>query len=170
MEIQGLKDDAANMIVDAVNFANLAAIHATDCGVNLSASLYLNIRDAMFHFRALCDCSEDDTNNILKQYFNLKEHLLRGEKDAIICQVQSIHTALYAIMQLKSFHDIFNADEIRQFQRLSHELKDIVLRLRMDGSQLSQKTAFSPLEAWSEVYTYTLKIIQLCRSKNISLF
>lgn len=170
MEICELKKNAAEMIVEAVTFAHMAGLNASDCGINLSASLYLNVRDAMFHFKALCDCADDDMDNILKHYFNLKEHLLRGEKDAVIFQVQSVCDALYEVMQQKWFNDTFRNEEIKQLQFLMHKLKDVVLKLRIEGAKLSNESNFSVKDAWNEVKNYTIKIVQICRDRNVPLF
>lgn len=170
MEIRELRENAAKMIVEAVNFASIAGLNASDCGINLSASLYLNVRDAMFHFKALCDCDDDDMDNILKHYFNLKEHLLRGEKDAVIFQVQAVCDAVYELMQQKGFDDTFRNEEIKQLQSLVHSLKDVVLRLRIEGAELPNESTFSVLDAWNEVKTYTIKVVQICRARNVPLF
>jgi len=169
MEIREIKEDAAELIVEAVNFASIAGLTASDCGINLSASLYLNVRDAMFHFKALCDCA-DDVDNVLKHYFNLKEHLLRGEKDAVIFQVQAVCDAVYDIMQQKSFNDMFRNEEIKQLQCLTHNLKDVVLKLRIEGAKLPNESTFSVLDAWNEVKVYTMKVVQICRERNVPLF
>ncbi len=168
MEEQELKENAAKMIVEAVDFASMAGLTASDCGISLSTSLYLNIRDAMFHFKALCDSTDPD--NRLRHYFNLKEHLLRGEKDAIICQVHSLCDAIHEIMQQKDFHKIFKQEETKQLQVLVHDMKDVVLRLRIEGADLHSDVSFSVLEAWQAVKVYTDQVVRLCRSKNILLF
>lgn len=170
MEICELRENAAKMIVEAVDFASIAGLNATDCGINLSASLYLNVRDAMFHFKALCDCTDEDTDNILRHYFNLKEHLLRGEKDAVIFQVQAVCDAVYEIMQQKGFNETFQTEEIKQLQILVHSLKDVVLKLRIEGAILPSELTFSVLDAWNEVKNYTMKVVQICREKNVPLF
>lgn len=164
------KENAAKMIIEAVDFASIAGLRATDCGINLSASLYLNVRDAMFHFKALCDCAEDDVENILKHYFNLKEHLLRGEKDAVICQVQEVCDALHNVMQQKKFNETFRPEEIKQLQELMHSLKAVILKLRIEGANLPNESTFSVVDAWNEVYAYTVKVVQICRERNVALF
>lgn len=170
MEIHELREDAAKMIIEAVDFASIAGLNATDCGINLSASLYLNVRDAMFHFKALCDCADSDMDNILRHYFNLKEHLLRGEKDAVIFQVQAVCDAVYEIMQQKGFNETFQSEEIKQLQALMHSLKDVVLKLRIEGAKLPNESTFSVSDAWNEVRTYTMKVVQICRERNVPLF
>lgn len=169
-QLYEIKLTASNMIIEAVNFASIAGLNATDCGVNLSASLYLNVRDAMFHFKALCDCNEEDNDNILKHYFNLKEHLLRGEKDAIIFQVQAVCDAVYDIMQQKGFDEIFHIEEVKRLQKLMHNLKNVVLKLRIEGAKLPNESEFSVFDAWNEVTNYTMQVVQICRGRNISLF
>ena len=169
MEICELREDAANLIVEAVNFASIAGLNAADCGISLSASLYLNVRDAMFHFKALCDCNED-MDNVMRHYFNLKEHLLRGEKDAVICQARAVCEAVYEILQQKDFDAVFQNEEIKQLQLLLHGLKDVVLKLRSEGSALPNESEFSVFDAWNEVKEYTMKVVQICRGRNVALF
>ena len=170
MEIQGLKKNAAELIVEAADFACLAGLNASDCGINLSASLFLNIRDAMFHFKALCDCKETDTNNILRHYYNLREHLTRGEKDAVIFQVQAVCDAIFEIMQNSQFMSKIGAEERKQLQTLIHSMKDVTLKIRIDGANLSNESALSIKEAWDEVTAYTRKAAQICRENSIPLF
>ena len=55
-----IKELAAQQIIEAVQFADFAGVNAADFGVALSGSLFRNIRDAMFHFRALCDNLENE--------------------------------------------------------------------------------------------------------------
>lgn len=169
MDVCELKENAAKMIVEAVNFTSIAGLTASDCGINLSASLYLNVRDAMFHFKALCDCA-DDVDNSLRHYFNLKEHLIRGQKDAVIFHVQAVCDAVYEIMQQKGFNEIFRKEEVKQLQVLTHKLKDVVLKLRIEGAKLPNEAEFSILDAWNEVKTYTIEVVQICRDKNVPLF
>lgn len=95
------KDSTSQMIIEAVNFASMASLNAADCGVHLSASLYLNIRDAMFHFKALYESDED--SEMSRHYYNLKEHIVRGEKDAIINYVQQLCDAIHNLMQKNDF-------------------------------------------------------------------
>lgn len=168
MEEQELKAIAAKMIVDAVDFASMAGLTASDCGISLSTSLYLNVRDAMFHFKALCDST--DCGNRLRHYYNLKEHLMRGEKDAVICQVHSVCDAIHEIMQQEDFHKTFKKEEIKQLQSLGHDMKDVVLRLRIEGADLPDESAVSLVDEWQKVKVYTEQAVRLCRSKNISLF
>lgn len=170
MEIKKLKEDAADMIVDAVKFAAIAGVNASDCGVELSTSLYLNIRDAMFHYKALCDYFDEDSDSALKHYFCLREHLLRGEKDAVITQAHAIVNALLEIMQQRDFDDEFDSDELRLLQQLDHKVKNVILMVRTSGANLSDGKGFSIGDAWTELVNYTISIVQICRNKNISLF
>ena len=163
-----LKESAAKRIIESVNFATVASLNAADCGTNLSFSLYLNIRDAMFHFKALCESTDDE--NRLKHYYNLKEHLLRGEKDAIIFQVQVICDAIHDIMQQKGFEEMFEEKEVKELQVLIHSLKEVVLKLRIEGAKLPDEPTFSNLDAWNMVTRYTKSVVGICREKNISLF
>lgn len=171
METQKIMEESAELIINAVKFATVAGVNATDCGIRLSASLYLNIRDAMFHYKALCDYAQSkDEKNMLKHYFNLKEHLIRGEKDAIIIQAQTTSEAIFDVMQQKDFDELFSSEDIRKLQSYNHKIKDVILRVRIAGSDLTEKEKFSVDEIWAEVASYTVKVARICEEKNISLF
>jgi PAS domain-containing protein len=171
MEIAEMKKEAADMIVGAANFASIAGLNASDCGIGLSASLYLNIRDAMFHFKALCDYADDnDKENVMRHYFNLKEHLLRGEKDAVISQGQAVCDAVDHAIQQNCFDTTLRMEDLKELQNLTHKLKDIILNLRMDGSRLSNETMLYVSNAWHDVTEYTRQMVQICRKRNITFF
>lgn len=171
MEVQKIKEEAANMIIEAAKFATVVGISAADCGVSLSASLYLNIRDAMFHYKALCDYVQNaDDINALKHYFNLIEHLIRGEKDAIIMQAQVVSDCIYDIMQQKDFDELFSHEDVKNLQSYIHKLKEVILKIRIAGSDLTREKTLLVDEAWTEVVSYTKGVAKICEGKNISLF
>lgn len=164
-----MKKEAADLIIDAVRFAAIAGVNASECGVTFSTSLHLNIRDAMFHYKAMCDSVEKDEKNFLRHYFNLKEHLIRGEKDVIISQAQTVSEAVFNIMQRKEFSNSFDLNAMKELQFCEHQIRDIILRIRIDGSNLISDQ-FSIDELWSEVVSYTEKITKICEEKGILLF
>lgn len=171
METDKMKEETAQLIVEAVKFAVIAGINATDCGTELSASLYLNIRDAMFHYKALCDyLQKEDYDGALKHYFNLKEHLARGKKDAVIMQAQAVSKAIFDIMQRKDFDESFGAEDVRKLQLYNHKIKDVILRTRISGSNLADENGYSVDDAWTEIVSYTMKVAKICEEKNVSLF
>lgn len=171
MTIQSLKDETAIMIIDAVKFAVLVGVNATDCGIHLSTSLYLNIRDAMFHYKALCDCGSDEKLELAKrQYYNLKEHIIRGEKDAVISHAHAVNDAVFDIMQLPDFYKKFDIQDIKQLQAYTHGVKNIILKVRLAGTDLNKDSSSLIQETWEEMVEYTLKIAQLCQSKDIHMF
>ena len=171
MTIQTLKDETAIMIIEAVKFAVLIGVNATDCGIYLSASLHLNIRDAMFHFKALCDCGSDENLELAKRhYYNLKEHIIRGEKDAIISHAHAVNDAVFDIMQLPDFYKKFDAQDIKQLQAYTHGVKNIILQVRLLGTDLSKDGSSFIQETWEEMAEYTLKLARLCQSKDIHMF
>lgn len=171
MDIQRMREETAQLIVEAVKFAVVSGVNASDCGISLSASLYLNIRDAMFHYKALCDYLQSgDNDNALKQYFSLKEHLIRGKKDAVIMQAQAVSEAVFDIMQQRDFDELFGMEDVRKLQLYYHKVKDIILRTRLSGSNLTDENNFSVDDIWAETASYTVKVAEICESKNVSLF
>lgn len=171
MDIQNIKEETAQLIVEAVKFAMVAGVNAADCGIRLSASLYLNIRDAMFHYKALCDyLQKEDNDGALKHYFNLKEHLIRGKKDAIIIQAQTVSESILDIMQQRDFDELFSMEDIRKLQLYNHKIKDVILRTRVAGSDLTDENIYSVDDAWTEIASYTVKVAKICEEKNVSLF
>lgn len=171
MDLQEIKRTSAEMIVEAVNFATVAGVNAVEFGIELSSSLYLNIRDAMFHFKALCDYLEkNDREQAEKHYHNLKEHLLRGEKDAIIFQARAVCDAVSEIMQQKNFKNTFNFEDVRMLQSYVHSLKNIILKIRLEGAELSDNSKASLEDIWAEVVNYTEKVSRICKEKNETLF
>lgn len=170
MELKRMKEEAADLIVEAVKFATVAGVNASDCGIALTASLFLNIRDAMFHYKALCDSAETDEENCIKQYYNLKEHLLRGKKDAVILQAHTVCDAVRSMMQQKNYQEKFSPEELKQVKKLVHAVKDVILRIRIAGTELSEDTTFSIEEVWEEVVSCTIEITELCKAKDVPLF
>mgnify|MGYP001025874631 FL=1 len=170
MEIQNKMEEAADLIVEAVKFAAVAGVNASEFGIRLSESLYLNIRDAMFHYKALCDQVRDGKEeDAWRHYFNLKEHLIRGEKDAIIVQAQAVSEAVFSIMEQAAFDDLFDSDDRKELQSRSHQVKDIILRVRIAGSDLPEEE-FSVSELRTEVVSCTVKAAKICEEKNLSLW
>lgn len=171
MNFEDMINETADLIVEAVKFSTIIGVNSADCGTSLSASLFLNIRDAMFHFKALCEYSEKkDKYGALKHYYNLKEHLLRGEKDAAIVQAHAVSAAIFEVMQQKDFEDIFSIEDIRKMQSYNHRIKEVILKLRLEGSDLVKNNDFSIEDAWGEIAFYTENVEKICKEKNISLF
>lgn len=169
MDINEAKKETADSIIEAVKFSVILGILAQDLGIELSASLYLNVRDAMFHYRMLCNYAEkQDNENMLKHYYNLKEHIIRGEKDAIILLSGNVLDALSEISRQNVF-DEFTSSEVKKLQSNSHNIKDIVLRIRTDGIRPDSAKGF-PLDIFSELTVYIKNIVKICEGKNIPLF
>ena len=165
-----MKTEAARMIVEAVQFAVSAAVNAADCGVELAMSLYLNIRDAMFHYKALCDSLlKGNEDNAMKNYVSLKEHLLRGKKDAVLAHTYIVCKAIGRIMEQKNFNNIFCAEEARRLRSCNNNLKGLVLNVRLAGREPGDEQ-FSIERTWEKVTACTIEAVTLCRNRNISLF
>lgn len=171
MELQRIKEESAELIIFAVKFTASAAMYASDCHLDLSKSLYLNIRDAMFHYKAMCDYIQKmDEDNALRHYFNLKEHLIRGEKDAITLQAMCVEESLFKLLQTEDFNQLFNPEEIKKLQFYYHKIKDVILRVRLGSSNLTSVNFIWVEEMWSELKEYTKSVGSICGEKNIYLF
>lgn len=168
--INEMKQIAADKIVEAVQFANVLGVAASDSGVKFSGSLLLNIRDAMFHFRTMCDYCENDEEKSRKHYYSLMEHLVRGEKDAVILYGKTVVDAVMDIMQKQAFSDVFSQEDIRRLRHYIHAIKGVFLKLRKSGMHLLGKSGQTIEDAWAEIVEYTEKILEICRKVNVSLF
>ena len=142
---------------------------ARDIGVECSASLQRNIRDAMFHYRKLCIYADQANDEyVLKHYYNLKEHIIRGEKDAIILQAGNVLDALYELQQRKYFLE-FTPWEVKELQLHSHKIREVILDIRTDGIDPDSQQGF-PLSTFSELKKYIRCIMEICENRNIPLF
>jgi len=163
------KSIAANDIIEAVKFAVVSGMYAHDLGIETSASLHLNIRDAMFHYKSLCDYIKDkDEENVCKHYYSLKEHIIRGEKDAIILHAINVLDALSEIEQQKCFEE-FTPSEVKQLRMYNHKIRNVILEIRKGGINPDNRGGF-PLNKFSELKDYIKEIIKICETENIPLF
>lgn len=165
-----VKQAAADKIVEAVQFAGVLGVTASDNGLKFSGSLLLNIRDAMFHFKAMCDFLECDEEHAKRHYYSLLEHLMRGEKDAVISYGKIVVDAVFELMQTEEFHELFGKEEIQLLRQYTHGIKNTFLDLRRSGMHVPEKKGKSVEEAWTDTTLYTKKILEICRRKSVSLF
>lgn len=170
-----LLSEAAEAIVSAAKFSAVVSMLANDIGINISASLQLNIRDAMFHFVAMSDTQEDDsTLEFEKNYFNLKEHLSRGKKDAVILFAQDVCNAVMDDADTSMYENVSD-EECKQLQHYCHNIKNVILEIRLGGRDLSGKIdqtehKVSVDDAWKNVFFYTSSISKILQRYNIKLF
>lgn len=158
------------MIINAVAFDVALARLSVSVGVEISASLRLNVRDAMFHYRTMCRYAEqNDTVNSLRQYYNLKEHILRGEKDAVILIAGNVLDALSDLKQQEYFNE-FSLEEVKIIRQYSHKIKNIRLVIRMDGINPDGPCGISLDKLSRELSEYVFRIKDMCDAKNIDLF
>lgn len=164
-----IKELAAQQIIEAVQFADFAGVNAADFGVALSGSLFRNIRDAMFHFRALCDNLENE-DQCMRHFYSLQEHLSRGEKDAVITFGRSVTDAVFDLMQSEDFTDRFSSDDIFALQHSVHLIKNTFMDVRKGGMHLKDGQSMSVQSAWNVIAGQTEKIVDLCKKRRIALF
>lgn len=158
------------MIINAVEFDVALALLSVAVGVEISASLRLNVRDAMFHYRTMCRYAEkNDTDNAFRQYYNLKEHILRGEKDAVIMITGNVLDALSDLKQQEYFNE-FSPKEAKIIRQYSHKIKNIRLNIRMDGIDPDSQCGISLDKLSQELSEYISRIKDMCDAKNIDLF
>ena len=167
---ENIVETAAQQIIDAVVFANFAGVNAADFGVTLSAYLFRNIRDAMFHFRALYDNLGVDDDQVIRHYYSLLEHLSRGEKDAVISFGNTVTDAVFNLMQMEDFTEKFSEEDIAGFQECIHIIKNTFMDLRVDGMHPKEKEGLSVQEAWDVIAGQTERIVAVCRQRGVNLF
>lgn len=171
MDVKQMRQSAAESIVEASKFAAMVGVSAVDLGIDISASFYLNIRDAMFHFKALCDYIEaGDEEKAGQNYHNLMEHINRGEKDAVIRLIQQAVSAVTSIIQMNSLDLEYTEKDIAMLQRYMHLLKGSLLRIRSSGIGASDGREFSVKEEWTEVVQHILAIDKICKGHGMKLF
>ena len=167
---ENMKKTAASQIVEAVQFANFAGVHAADFGVSLSASLFRNIRDAMFHFNAMCDYFDTDEDQAIRHYYSLLEHLSRAEKDAVITFGKSVADAVFDLLRMDAADEVFSKEDIATLQRSVHQIKNTFMDMRAGGMHQKKKEDTLVKEAWNHIAEQTEKIANLCRQRSVDLF
>ena len=171
MTCEEMKSQAAQKIVEAAKFAAMVSLNAKDLKIDISASLFYNIRDAIFHFKAMCDYIENgDHDGTVRNYNNLMEHILRGEKDSIILQTQNIINQVTLLMQSQEFNCDYKKEDIKKVQYYVHLLKKVILDIRLEGIGLSGKMGFLVVQEWNKVNRYTVAINDICKSYGKSIF
>lgn len=171
MDTKQMCHSAAESIVEASKFAAMMGVSAVDLGIVISASFYLNIRDAMFHFKALCDdIKVGNEEKAIKNYHNLMEHINRGEKDAVIRLMQQVISAVTSIIQLNGLDSENMREDIAMLQHYMHLLKGNLLRIRSSGISAVGQKEFSIEEEWTEVVRYILAIDKICKRHGMALF
>ena len=129
-----------------------------------------NIRDAMFHFNAMCDCFDTDRDQAARHYYSLMEHLSRGEKDAVITFGKSVADAVFDLLRMDAADEVFSKEDIAVLQHRVHQIKNTFMDMRTDGMHLKEKKGIPVKEAWDHIAEQTEKIAGLCRQRSVDLF
>lgn len=171
MDGKEMRKSAAEAIIEASKFAAIMSVNATDLGIEISASFFLNLRDAMFHFKALCDYEDTENNEkAIQNYNNLMEHINRGEKDAVIRLIQQAIAAVTSIIQLNGLTSIYAAGDIKRMQRYMHLLKENLLHIRTSGIRVSEMAEVTVKDEWVEAVRRILAIDKICKEHGMALF
>lgn len=171
MDVKEMRRIAAEAIVEASEYAAMMSVSAVDLGIEISASFFLNIRDAMFHFKALCDYAEaGNDEKAVKNYNNLMEHINRGEKDAVIRLIQQAVAAVTSIIQLNAFDSSDWEGDAAQLQQYMHLLKGKLLCIRSSGIGIARGEEVSIRDEWTETVRYILTIDKICKEHGMTLF
>lgn len=171
MTYEEMKHQAAEKIVEAAKFSALCGLNAKDFKIEVSASLYFNVRDAIFHYKAMCDyMQKEDNEGAIRNYNNLMEHILRGEKDAIILQAQNISNKVTLLMQSQNFNYDYKKDDVKKIQYYFHLLKKVILDIRLEGIGLSGRMDSLIVQELKKVSEYTIAIDKICKEYGDLLF
>lgn len=162
-----LVKEAANWIKTAIEFSAMMGLNAIDFNSELSASLYLNIRDAMFHFKAMYEAEDEEC--IYRNYCNLKEHIIRGEKDAIISYAQEVIERIMDIVDSMDYLRFSESDK-KALQKLLHEIKNTILLIRLSGIDEYNKLSKSLTDVWRELANNTVKIKEIFNNQGLTFF
>jgi hypothetical protein len=104
------------------------------------ASPYLNLRDALFHYKKMYEAADAENDfDVDQQYACIEEHLNRGLKDFAVCLCANFFTKMLHNMletKAKSITDGIR----RKLRHIYHEIKNIVIEIRLDGQVLSHFT------------------------------
>lgn len=97
----------------------------------LPVSCYTNFRDALFHFRKMVYCTEEQ--EIEEQAFAIKEHLSRMLTDAS----NALSYTLSLIAEDMLTNHALGAEQTNALRTLLHKVKNAIILKRMDGMMLS---------------------------------
>jgi ABC-type transporter lipoprotein component MlaA len=95
-------------------------------GLPKIASPYLNLRDALFHYQKMYTSQDDRT--CIEQQASINEHLNRGIKDFAINLCSNYYIPI--------FHEMLDLGSDLWIRHIYHELKDLVLEIRLAGQAL----------------------------------
>ncbi|MDR1149179.1 MAG: hypothetical protein LBK66_11165 [Spirochaetaceae bacterium] len=101
------------------------------------ASPYLNLRDALFHYKKMYEAAVAKNDfNVTQQYACIEEHLNRGLKDFAVYLCTNFFTVILHRMIDEKASSITN--EIRQrLRHIYHQIKNLVIDIRFEGQILS---------------------------------
>lgn len=122
-------------------------------------SPYLNFRDAMFHYKKMYDAANNnDDYGFTQQEACIEEHLNRGLKDFAIFICANYYAKILHMM-IDAKVSIINTSTLPKLRHIYHEMKNIVVEIRIGGQTLqrfdSSKTTWLPniVTIIEELYT-----------------
>jgi len=100
------------------------------------ASPYLNFRDALFHFKKMCNAFNDKNEyGFIQQCSCVEEHLNRGLKDFAIHICNNYYIRIiHKILNFKK--EKGNKDIISKLRKIYHNMKNLVVEIRHTGQTL----------------------------------
>jgi len=171
MDISYMKSSAANRIVDSSKFTGYYSLTAVQCGIFVPASMYRNLRDAMVHYKVMIDCIDaDDYDRAQKNYNNLFEHLIRGEKDAVISYIQSILGKINNVTSGESYEYYVDIEHKRKVREIIHELKNILIEIRLLGLKLDPNNSKKPAFFLQKAMEFVIKLQEIFDIYGLNLF
>lgn len=170
-DMEQLIDEAACKIVEASKFAALFSLTSVNIGMEIPNSLFYNIRDAMVHFKVINEaCLNRNYKKAYKHYSNMNEHLIRGQKDAIITYIQYCVKSVDDIIQQNTyFNKISNGDKIN-IQNIIHELKNTLLDIRLAGLKMTWQKDTNIETYWNSVVQCSVDLNEILEKNELKLF
>ncbi|MCM1288723.1 MAG: hypothetical protein NC240_10470 [Clostridium sp.] len=95
-------------------------------------SCYTNFRDALFHFRKMCNSWEE--HEIMQQAFAVKEHLGRARTDAKV----SILVVYAKIIEELLLRNDITKEMKNSMRKILHKIKNVVMVNRIEGMMMSE--------------------------------
>lgn len=171
MNCSKIKEEAANQIVEMSKFTAAYSVMALNCGIYVPAALYRNLRDAMVHFKALVDSiNNNNDDQTKKHYFNLLEHLIRGEKDAVITYIQCALKRINEIVCLHQYQIQVSLNDKKSVEKMENELKNILIDVRLMGLNLISNEKDTVNDLFERVNKLAYSLNELLSNYGWSLF
>jgi hypothetical protein len=170
-DFEQLRINASEEIVKAVRKISAISITCKDLGIPFSSSLFINIRDAMFHYKKLCDKGIDDIKIAEEQMCSITEHILRGIKDVLIELINTVIDVIETVRTYNSYEESLSLEERKEVRELVHNLKRYLLSIRADGMYLAYFSSdIVNDEKLKEMMNKILRLNEICEKREIHLF